>query len=360
MAGTGRTARASRGWGPVAVTAFLLIAGGRADAQRTVREFVEEYSSRGRNVCDLAVDPGGNVHVAWLSAGGGAHEAGTLFYTRLDRSGAAIAETQITRFGDAERARLDIGPDNDALVLYHQLNRLCCAKFDTAGMMLTEMDRPLAQEETDAAFDVTRDDAGGAIVFGRGALDYFWRLDPAGNVVEERRGRWLRVPTPGFICHLLTPTTLLVVWPVRRGGGAGDAADLQAIKFNLATFSHGDQRTYTLRRSAEASDEGTTLSVPQFVRSGTDALLLVSAPDTTGGSTAYRLRFNSRGDVVRRWEKKKVYHLNVESVSEARCTLRPAIVSSGRNHVVTPGIQGIGRDGNIYHFSGKLRALRAR
>jgi hypothetical protein len=345
------------------VLALVVLSAIRSNAQRTVREFVEEYASRGRNVSDLAVDAGGSVHVAWLSAGGAWHEPGTLFYTRLDRSGTSVAETQVTRYGDVEHVRMDVGPANNVLILYHQVNRLCCAAFDTAGVMQTEMDRHLTQEETDALFDVTRDESGGMIVFGRGALDYFWRLDPAGKVLAERRGRWLRIPTPGFICHLVNPTTLLLIWPARRDGSPGNSgpgANVQSLKFNLTTFSHGDQRTHTLGRAAEAKDEGTMLSSPQFVRSGGDAVLLVSARDSTGGSTAYRLRFNNRGDVVRRWEMKKVYHLTVASPLDAHCALRPALVSTGRAHAVSPGLQGVGRDGNIYHFDGKLDALKTR
>jgi hypothetical protein len=299
------------------------------------------------------VDPAGNVHVAWTTVGSKVHDEGTLFYTRLDESGRSSAETQITKYGSVEDIRIDVNSRNEAMVLYVQLKRLCFALFDGSGSMQTEMDRMLTPEEADARFEFSRDEGDNLYLFGRGAIDYFWAIDHSGKILQERRGRWLRQATPGFLCHILNPSTLLLVWSPKGG-----TPSIRTIKFDLSNFTHGDARDYDLGRIAEAKDGGSVLGGPKFARSGKDLLLVMTIRDSSLSGRTFRVRFNARGDPVRRWEAKRIYHVGVNSPREAGCPLRVAHAARARSDGATSELVGLGRDGNIYHFKGGLPALR--
>jgi hypothetical protein len=333
-----------------AVMAFHL----SAFSQGSIAEFAASFKARGRTINDLVVDPAGNVHVAWTTLGSKVHDAGTLFYTRLDGSGRSSAETQITKYGGIEDIRIDINSRNEATLFYVQLKRLCFALFDGSGSMQTEMDRMLTPEETDARFEFSRDEGDNIYLFGRGAIDYFWVIDHDGKILQERRGRWVRQATPGFLCHILNPLTLLLVWCPKEA-----RSSIRTIKFDLSNFSHGEARDYDLGRVAEAKDGGSVSVGPVFVRSGKDLLLVTTVRDSSLSGQTYRVRFNARGEPVRRWETKRIYHVGVNSPKEAGCPLRVARGASARSTGATSELVGLGRDGNIYHLKGNLPALRA-
>jgi len=325
-----------------------------AFSQKAVADLAASYAARGRMINDLVVDPAGNVHVAWTSLEKKVHDPGTLFYTRLDHGGRSSAETQVTKYGGVEDIRIDVDSKNRAMVLYVQLRRLCIALFDESGAMRTEMDRMLTPEEADAHFEFSRDERDNLYLFGRGAIDYFWALDPEGNILQERRGRWIRQATPGFICHIIDETTLLFVWKSQEG------AAIWTLKFDLSTFSHGAVREYDLEKVAEAKGKESSFTWACLVRSSKDLLYLAAAAESPTQGREYRVRFNARGDPVRRWEAKRMYHLRVDSPHEARCQFRVGIPARMRTEGKSSELLGIGRDGNIYHLAGSLPALRAR
>jgi hypothetical protein len=247
------------------------------------------------------------------------------------------------------------------MVLYWQLKRLYIAFFDDAGVMRTELDRMLTQEETDAKFEYCRDESDNISLFGRGTIDYFWKLDPSGKVIDERRGRWLRDQTPGFLCQLVNPTTMLLVWGTHGlGGRAGHSRTVRSLKFDLTSFSGGAPREHDLSKVAEAREAGIALAQAHLIRSGRDLLLFVSASDSASETTTYRVRFNARGDPVRRWEMKRIYHLQAETPGEGHCNYRTAVLLKRRSGPQSLDLQGIGSDGNIHRLTGRVPALRAR
>ncbi len=327
-------------------------------AQHSVADLIASFKTRGRAVSDLLLDADGNMHIAWTVTEGTLHEAGTLFYTRLDRGGTVSSESQITKFGGAYDIRLDVDSHDRATVLYWQLNRFYVASFDETGAMKTDLDRILTEEETDARFEFCRDEADNLYILGRGTLDYFWKIDPAGQILAERRGRWLREPTPGFLCQLVNPSTLLIVWRTGTARGDGRAGAVRSLKFDIASFSGSASRAHDLSKVAEAREPGIVLAEPHLTRSGRDVLLLTSAADSAAESFTYRVRFNAKGDPVRRWELRRIYHLEATTPAQGHCTFRTGLLLSRRPGPRGLDLQGIGSDGNIYHMTGKIQALR--
>lgn len=333
----------------------------RLPAQHTVGELIASFTRRGRTVQDIVVDRRGAVHVAWTVLAGGVHDPGTLFYSRIDKSGTSTAESQVSQFGGAYDIRLDLGRTGRPLILYHQMQRFYFACFDSTGVMQTTLDRKLTPEETDAQFECSRDEEDNIYIFGRGAIDYFWKIDPVGKVLEERRGRWLRRPTPGFVCLIANPATLLLLWHLNGvSGGQSRGRTIRMLKFNLASFSQEEPRDLDLARVSEARLDGIGLVSPRLVRSGRDILLLTSVPDSAGGVRTFRVRFNARGDPVRRWDVKRIYHVQADEAGAGDCDFRVGVLRGRRQGSKEGVLEGIGRDGNIYHLNADLPALRSR
>ncbi len=333
----------------------------RAIPQGSIGDLVADFARRGRAISDLALDHAGNLHIAWTLTDSRLHEAGTLFYSRLDSSGRKTAESQITKFGGAYDIHLDVDSKTRAVVLYRELNRLCLAAFDEAGIMRTEPDRYLTSEETDARFESCRDEADNLFIVGRGAIDYVWKVDPAGAILVERRGRWIRQQTPGFVCQVVGSSALLIVWGIDSSGRVGQQSPkLKMLKFDLGSFNAGEPREYELARVAEAREAGILLAKAAMVRSGKDILLFASVTDSSSEASTYRVRFNVRGDPVRRWEQKRIYHLEVMEPSQGHCSYRTGLLRMRRTGAPRYDLQGLGSDGNMYHMTGKVTALQGR
>ena len=340
---------------------FSLLALGQAVAQPSAAGIVSSFSRRGRAVQDVIVDRRGTVHIAWTVRESGVHDPGTLFYSRIDRAGTSTAESQISKFGGTYDARLDIGPAGRPCVLYRQMKRLYIACFNAEGTMVTPPSNELIPEEADARFEWSRDGDDNLYIFGRGPIDYFWKVDPSGRVLESRRGRWLRQPTPGFVCSVLNPGMLLFLWPSRRdSAGRWQGRSINMTRLDLASFSQGALRELDLSRVAEAREEGIELASPHQVRSGNDVLLLTSLTDAAGSAHTFRVRFNARGEPVRRWDLKRLYHVEAENAGTGECDYRVGVLRVRREGAKAGALEGIGRDGNIYHLNADIPALRAR
>ena len=341
--------------------AFLLSPSlpGSVLAQSPVADLISGFKARGRAVTDLVLDSDGNLHIAWTLTESAVHDAGTLFYTRLDKSGTMSAESQVTKFGGAYNVRIDVDSRNRAILLYWQLKQIYLARFDEKGTMKTDLDRALTEEESDARFEYCRDESDNMYILGRGTLDYFWEIDPEGQVLVERRGRWFRQPTPGFVCSLVNPGTILIVWALPdQPGRPARTGTLRSMKFDIRSFSGSAPREVDLSKTAEAREPGIALAQPHLIGSGKDVLLLTSGSDSTSESFTYRVRFNAKGDPVRRWEMKRIYHLEASTPGQGRCAYRTGLLLSRRPGPHSLDLQGIGTDGNIYHMTGKISALK--
>jgi hypothetical protein len=337
---------------------------GEEKLDRVLHQVTESIPGEYHYVQDLVLDTDGAVHLLDLYAPPPMQGQTKLAYVKLDRDGQVVGRNEINLVWP-NIMKIGITKKNDAFVFY--TNDLSSwtyyLSFDHNGQVQTRVDKAFAGGYP--AFCTSPGDS--IYVLLQSTILFTYLIEPHGHVEKLAE-----LPPPGvlgerFVCEMLDKDDLLVVWPSIN---YFPPSTNHTLSFEVTTdslryaivdlrLSHRRQeKRVSLAEVAEAEINNVELHSPKITKSKEDVLVFASMRVKSGGVKTYRVRFNSKGELVKGSRKGKIKRI------EASDGLRVPLKLDGVRNETTKKMEGLylygfTDEGNIV-FSGSRATLNVR